>query len=460
MADADAVHSDYRSSIREINRLLVVGLFFALAAQAYVIEPYFQLKDREQSLQNSLPAMEQSIKTLSGQAEEISRVKEAAGSALEQIREELNRFPDELRDALPDIRDALNKRDLPGPGPDADFAGLPPDNLASQQYMPQQNMQQQYMQQPLAPGAITLPTEITTFAAAVNWYVNDWFGRLLADLENRVVKPVAELDGDGSSGGAGDLRAISRQAVDAVKERISAIDPDFWHSYGGRGGKLDVAVTLRDHIETAFAPLEGQVVALLGQTNRQLQGQEQELAALRQTIAGAREQIRGLSDRLQAIESPFGPLPLSMTDVIRLFPFLLVTLAVRLALVMREGAAQKSLFLQLTAGPHEAVAARLRRYQLRSLLLGPSSRLLGLAAMSAWLTVLLAVFSRAAWLIGRSPHILAEGGEQQTLVMQPWLYQAGCLAGLALLAGTAVYLLLLCRQAGTSLPDRQARPNR
>lgn len=457
MADADAVLSDYRSSIREINRLLVVGLIFALAAHAYVIEPYFQLKGREQSLQNSLPAMEQSIRTLSGQAEKINQVKQAAGSALEQIRQELNLFPDQLRDALPALRDALNERDLPVPGPGVDFSGLPPANLAGQQqYMQQQYMQQQYMQQPLAPGAIILPTGITTFAAAVNWYINDWFGRLLADLENRVVKPVAELDGAGSSGGAGDLRAISRQAVDAVKERISAIDPDFWHSYGGRGGKVDVAVTLRDHIETAFAPLEGQVVALLGQTNRQLQGQEQELAALRQTIAGAREQIRGLSDRLQAIESPFGPLPLSMTDVIRLFPFLLVALAVRLALVMREGAAQKSLFLQLTAGPHEAVAARLRRYQLRSLLLGPSSRLLGLAAMSAWLTVLLAVFSRAAWLVGRSPHILGEGGEPQTLVMQPQLYQAGCLAGLALLAGTAVYLLLLCRQAGTSLPDRQA----
>ncbi|RJX35137.1 MAG: hypothetical protein C4531_02735 [Desulfurivibrio sp.] len=455
MADADAVLSDYRSSIREINRLLVVGLLFALATHVYVIEPYFQLKGREQSLQNSLPAMEQSIKALSGQAEKINQVKQAAGSALEQIRRELNLFPDELRDALPALRDALTERDLPVPGPGVDFAGLPPDNLASQPYM-----QQQYMQQPLAPGAITLPAGITTFAAAVNWYINDWFGRLLADLENRVVKPVAELDGAGSSGGAGDLRAISRQAVDAVKERISAIDPDFWHSYGGRGGKLDVAVTLRDHIEAAFAPLEGQVVALLAQTNRQLQGQEQELAALRQTIEGAREQIRGLSDRLQAIESPFGPLPLSMTDVIRLFPFLLVALALRLALVMREGAAQKSLFLQLTVGPPEAAAARLRRYQLRSLLLGPSSRLLGLAAMSAWLTVLLAVFSRAAWLIGRSPHILGEGGELQTLVMQPQLYQAGCLAGLALLAGTAAYLLLLCRQAGTSLPDRQARPNR
>ncbi|MCK9296932.1 MAG: hypothetical protein M0P70_17845 [Desulfobulbaceae bacterium] len=449
MADSDAILNDYRASIREINRLLLVGLFFALAAHLYVIEPYFQLKSREQALQGSLPAMEQSVKALSREEVRINEAKQSATSALQQIRQQLIQFPDQLRNALPDIREALSLRNIPLSGPSAANApDLPPYNQYAQQ--------QQYMQQPLPRTAITLPAEITDFAAAVNWYVNDWFTRLLAELEERVVKPVAGLGSGPNANGSKNLNAVSQQAIDTVKNQINAIDPDFWHSYGGSGGKLDVASTLRDSIEAAFAPLEHEVFALLEETNRQRQGQEEKLAALNQTLADTRQQITFLSDRLKAIESPFGPLPLRLTDLIKLFPLLLVALAVKLAMVMREGALQKSLFLQMADGGTETTS-QLRRYQLRSVLLGPSSRLLGLAAMSAWLTALLAVFSRSAWLISSKQQIIMDSGGQEVLSLNPQIYQSGCLAGLALLAGAAAVMLKICWQSASSTVARPRR---
>ena len=449
MADSDAILNDYRASIREINRLLLVGLFFALAAHFYVIEPYFQLKSREQALQGSLPAMEQSVKALSREAARINEAKQSATSALQQIRQQLIQFPDQLRNALPDIREALSLRNIPLSGPSAGNApDLPPYN---------QYAQQQYMQQPLPRTTITLPAEITDFAAAVNWYVNDWFTRLLAELEDRVVKPVAGLGSRPIANGTRDLNAVSQQAIDTVKNQINAIDPDFWHSYGGSGGKLDVASTLRDSIEAAFAPLEREVFALFEETNRQRQSQEEKLAALNQTLADTRQQITFLSDRLKAIESPFGPLPLRLTDLIKLFPFLLVALAVKLALVMREGALQKSLFLQMTSSGNETTSPQLRLYQLRSALLAPSSRLLALAAMSAWLTVLLAVFSRSAWLISSNQQIIMDSGGQEVLSLNPQIYQSGCLTGLALLAGAAAAMLKICWQSASSATARPRR---
>jgi hypothetical protein len=431
MADSDVILNDYRSSIKEINRLFLVGLFFTLAAHFYVVEPYFQLKIREQSLQNSLPAMEQSINVLGQEATKINEAKQSASAALQEIREDLLRFPDQLRDALPDIQSALNPANNPLPG------GQYSNSVLYGQYA-----QQQYMQQPLPGRTIILPAEITTFEAAVNWYVNDWFAKLLAELENRVVKPVGEL---GSTNGAGDLDEICKNAVDTVKKTINAVDPDFWHSYGGRGGKMDVASTIRDNIESSFAPLENRVYQLLEETNRQRQGQEEKLAGFNKTIAATRDKIAFLSDRLKSIESPFGPLPLRLTDLIKLFPFLLAALAVKLAFVMRQAAAQQALFKQLTAaGPADATSQLLLQYQLRSFLLAPAGRLLSLAAMSAWLTVLFAVFIRSVWLMSIHPQIFIDGGEQEALFMNPQLYHTGCLAGLALLAGAAAFMLKIC----------------
>lgn len=438
MADSDVILNDYRSSIKEINRLFLVGLFFALAAHFYVVEPYFQLKIREQSLQNSLPAMAQSINVLSQEAAKINEAKQSAAAALQEIREDLRQFPDQLRGALPDLQRALDLRDNP-------LAGQFPHAPDIPQYG--QYAQQQYMQQKLPGSTITLPAEITSFAAAVNWYVSNRFAELLAELETRVVRPVSALDSAGTNG-AKDLNEICKNAVDAVKKNIAAIDPDFWHSYGGSGGKVDVAAGIRDNIESSFAPLENRVRELLEEINRQRRSQEEQLAGLTRSIADTRARITLLSDRLKAIESPFGPLPLRLTDLIKLFPFLLVALAVKLAFAMRQGAAQQALFMQLTAGQGETTAPQLVQYHLRSLLLAPASSLLSLTAMAAWLTVLVAVFIRSAWLISSNPQVFTDGGEQEALSLNPRLYQAGCLAGLALLAGAAACMLKICRGAG------------
>lgn len=445
MADSDIILHDYRSSIKEINRLLLVGLFFALASHFYVIEPYFQLKIKEQSLQNSLPTMEQSINVLSQEATKINEAKQSATSALQEIREDLLQFPDQLRGALPYIQSALELRDSPLPGQSAAQA---PDLRQYGQFAPQQ-----YMQQALPVSTITLPAEITSFEAAVNWYVNNWFAKLLAELEKRVVKPVTDLDSAGITNEAKDLHEICKNAVDTVKNHINNIDPDFWHSYGGRGGKVDVAGSIRDNIESAFAPLENRVYELLEATNRQRRNQEEKLVMLNKTIADTREKITLLSDRLKSIESPFGPLPLRLTDLIKLFPFLLVALAVKLAFVMRQGALQKSLFKQMTAGPGDTTSQKLMQYQLRSLLLAPSSRSLSLAAMSTWLMLLLAVFIRSAWLICSNPQYFTDGGQQGPLFMGPQLYNAGCLAGLALLAGAAAFMLKICWRSGSCSKD-------
>ncbi len=438
MAAADLVHSEYRASVREINRLFLIGLLFALAVHCYVIEPYFLYKKQEQSLHAALPAMEQSIAALLAEEEKIRAAHQSVADALREIRDTLQQFPDQLRSALPEIAASLDRR---RPGRGGQLAdGMPP----IQQF-------NQYMQQEALPDMIAVPAGITDFEGAVSWYIERWFAGLLAELEERVVKPVALLD-QGEKGNARALEEICRTATDTVKETIDAIDPHFWHSYGGSGGKMDVAAELRSALEAAFVPVADKVGELLAATSRERHSQEEKLAALKKAIAAARAQIALLGERLKAIESPFGPLPLRMTDLITLFPFLLVALVVKCALVIQQAVSQQALLRQLLDQEGERPSPALIRYQLRSFVLSPSRPLAAVIALALWLLVLLLLFLRAAWLITANLPAMAEGGQAGLPTINPSLYAAACLIGAVLCIGAATVILQIRRPAAATVP--------
>ncbi|MFZ5765361.1 MAG: hypothetical protein ACOY4H_07160 [Thermodesulfobacteriota bacterium] len=438
MAAADPVLNEYRAGVREINRLVLIGLLFALAVHCYVIEPYFLYKKQEQALQDALPAMEQSITTLLAEEERIRVAHQSVADALQQIRDALQRFPDQLRSALPEIAASLDRRRSGRAGQPAD--GMPPVYQFNQ-----------YMQQEAPPDMIAVPAEITDFEAGVGWYINRWFAGLLAELEERVVKPVALLD-QGEKGNARALQEISRTATDTVKATIDAIDPHFWRSYGGSGGKVDVAAELRGALEAAFAPLADKVGELLAATSRERHSQEEKLVALKEAIAAARAQIALLGERLKAIESPFGPLPLRMTDLITLFPFLLVALVGKCAVVIQQAVSQQALLRQLFDQEGERPPPALIRYQLRSFVLAPSRPLATVMALTLWLFVLFLVFLRAAWLITGNLPAMGEAGPAGLPTINPSLYTAACLIGAVLFVGAATVILQVRRPSAATIP--------
>lgn len=400
---------DFRAGKKELYRLYFIGLFFILAGHVYVIEPYFQLKYQEEQLQNSLTGLEASLEALSRQATDIKSIRETATRELAGIRKEVHHFPDTLRNALPRISETIENRRESGHRD----AGR------------QQNVRQTWSAPSPAP---FLPAEITTFGQGVQHYINSWFSELVTRLEKGVVSPITGLAPDLEVEGQTDLAALCRQAVARVRTRIEEIPADFWHSYDGPGGKVDVSFQVSDTIDLAFTPVEEKVQALLKRTEELRDKEAKELGDLKDHLDQTRREIKVLGERIKTLESPFGRIPLDLTDLIRLFPFLIVLLAVKLTLVLRQAAGQRTLLSASLPEEDDLIISEIRRYHLGGFLFAGASK----AILIIWYLLLGGVFVRSFLLI-------AFPASEQTAGLAPGstslrlLYQGAGLAGITAL---------------------------
>ena len=383
---------DFRAGKRELNRLFFVGLFFALATHFYVVEPYFLFKQQEASLEADKISLEKSVKKLTKQEKELLATKKSVHAGLARIREQINSFPNQLRDSLPDIRTAL---------------GMRPDNQrlhhALTGYRDTSNIQQQAPIQQQAqniPPPITIPGHITQFPPAVRWYIDEQFQKLVTDLNQSVVSPLMNLAEREHIAGAEDLDAFGREAVQQVHDHISSIDPNFWHSYGGPGGKLDVAGQIRRTIEQAFSPLEKKVEQVLKQTKKLRKQQTDKVTNLESELNTTKTKITELSDRLKTLESPFGRIPLGLTDLIKIFPFILAAMTILLTVRLNQSLNLRSIIQEAFDHEHSTLPPSLQEYQLGGWLFPAASRKQPFIFLALWFVIIIALSCRAAWLIG------------------------------------------------------------
>lgn len=68
----DILFDDLRSNRDKINRVLGAGLLFALIVHFYVLEPYFEYKDRERKMSVILHEQKEYYEAISGRLKSIT----------------------------------------------------------------------------------------------------------------------------------------------------------------------------------------------------------------------------------------------------------------------------------------------------------------------------------------------------------------------------------------------------
>ncbi len=380
------LQGDFRAGKKELSRLFFVGLFFALATHFYVVEPYFLLKQQEVSFESDKISLEKSVKKITKQEKELLATKKSVHAGLERIREQINSFPNKLRDTLPDIKAAIDMR-LDNNGQDL----TEPQNISNSMNRPAQNNTRP---------PITIPKHITQFPPAVRWYINKQFQKLVTDLNQSVVSPLMNLAKREHITGAEDLDAFGREAVQQVQDHISSIDPDFWHSYGGSRGKQAVAGRIQRTIDQPFSSLEKKVEQILKQIKKLRKQQVDKVTNLENKLNTTKTKIIELSNRLETLESPFGRIPLGLTDLIKIFPFILAAMTMLLSVRLNQSLNLRSIIQEAFDHEHSTLPSSLQEYQLGGWLFPSASHKQPFIFLSLWFVVIIALSCRAAWLIG------------------------------------------------------------
>jgi hypothetical protein len=279
----DVIFDDLRSSKKSVNRLLSIGILFALIGHFYIVEPYFQYKAQE----HIWLEMREKIKEVS--------------ESLFKIQQQVKDYPDHMQKVKDQIWDVL----LSGPASDA-----------------------------LQIGEITLPIKKKNiddaFKGAVGLYVKNWFPNLIEQFK----KPIMELKNLAAVTDASEiLSKVPIMADEAAKnfqtglEALEAEDPDIWKDYSGPRAAAATQL-LQGIVEDSFGPIQKEIPSL------------HQIA--RKSLKKVEKNIGQLEPRINSLVSQLGPVPVSLKDFIVLFPFFMVAL-----LVMITAALHKSGYLYL-----------------------------------------------------------------------------------------------------------------
>jgi hypothetical protein len=320
----DTVLQGFTSARKQTLRNLSLGLVFSLVCFFYVVEPFFMYSTHQQAAVERSDQIREEVEKLTIQLRQTRAMNRQTQQSLNTIHERIRAYPTHLnRDVLPQIRDHFNT----GYRVDAEYGhnrGYPEEDRSGLH-----TGQADQLVRFGDPGVrVVVPDDITGFADAVNWYVRNWFQQIIDDLHGNIVEPIrqnellAELDLFDSVEGPARLETLTKQAVDAVSGHLDTIDPDFWHSY--EDGKVATVGELQGVIDRSFEP----VTIRLDNIHLMISGSIEKMqVAMKDLEVEAGEisaSLEHLNERIDAMSSPFGAIPLRATELIALFPLLLV----------------------------------------------------------------------------------------------------------------------------------------
>lgn len=419
----DVILNDLRSNKKNVNRLFGVGILFVLFCHFYVVEPYFEYKAQERETRKALEDVEDRLSQLTEQLKHIRPASKRAHKTLSDIRRRIEGYPDHLRNMLPEIDRALKAR-----------PSLQRYQGSSQAFQARQPIQQYQRNIPVQAGRIILPPQITTFESGVRWYIEKWFSDLIVELEQEVVNPVIKLKSGQGGAEAPNLGDMAKKASEKLRAHLAGVDPQFWRSY--EGGKVPVALELQQVMEESFGPLEREVSKLLKKTVKDIETQEKMSETIKDKLTETQKFKEELESRLDSLESPIGKLPLNLTDLIILFPFLIVILTVMTAVSLHKSSQLCiALWRELKMDKGDADSAAFHRYT-DCWYLPPYSSSVQPLVILAWLAVSIAIFLRSSLLVIGEPELfMSLAGEVQyvkrTLFAGLYIVGAIVIVGLA-----------------------------
>ena len=432
----DILLAELRNAKSSVNRIAGIGALFALLSHFYVVEPYFQYKAKEGSARAALPAVTQKMAATTAEIGRIKHLSTQIRKSLDSIGKDIDGFPDRLREMLPRLQAALQRsRSNRLPGGEQPF--LQNQIQRPQAQVPLQQAPLPSANSPAADMELNLPSRVQTFEEAVRWYSEGWFEHLLGRVDQELVTPLAAHSEVITPEQTTALEQAAQSAVNAIRGHIAGIDPDFWRHYAGPGGKMDVAQQLRYEVGQAFQPVNQKVLDLVQQTETAKKTLDQQLATIQSELQATRQSIGTLSDRVKSIESPFGRLPLDLTDLIVLFPFIVAITTVMLATGILKTA---RIFRDVCRtypqrSDHDALATLTRAAG--SWYLPPFRNIIGPVMLIVWYLVAGGIYARAGSLIFSSPDIFT-AAESTAAAIKPRLFGGVYVVGFAAILAAGV----------------------
>ena len=443
----DILLTELRGAKSSVNRIAGIGALFALLSHFYVVEPYFHYKVNESSARAALPAVTKKMEATTAEIGRIKQLSTQIRKSLDSIGKDIDGFPDRLREMLPRLQAALQR---PRSDRSADEQPFLQNQIQrSQARVPLQQSPLPSANSPAAALELNLPSQVQTFEEAVRWYSEGWFEHLLGRVDQELVIPLAARSETITPEQTTALGQAAQSAVNAIRGHIAGIDPDFWRHYGGPGGKVDVAQQLRREVGEAFQPVNQKVLDLVQQTETAKKTLDQQLATIQSELLATRNSIDTLSDRVKSIESPFGRLPLDLTDLIVLFPFIVAITSVMLATSILKTA---RIFRDVCGtypqrGDHDDLVTLTKA--VGGWYLPPFRNISGPAMLIVWYLVAGGIYARAGSLIFSSPDIFTAAASTAAAI-KPRLfggvYAVGFATILAAGALTARSLYLTARE--------------
>jgi len=417
----DLIFDELRVAQKKATHLVVLGTVFVLFCHFYVVEPYFHFKEREKVAEATLPSIEQKLENINSNIIEIKKISTEMSSTLADIEGEIDRFPDLLRDKLTEIQAVLkNRRTFP-----------------QSEAMPNIQTNQMQLQQPHPTvSSLMLPRDIVTFEQGVQWYFEDWFQYFSDKIDRTLVIPLKEITGIIEVKGADQLGEKAKTAIKRIRTHIHEIDPNFWRHYSGVGSKTDVAHQLKMQFTSSFRPINEEINHIIKQAEDAKGSLTKEHDGISKEMKAARNNIANLSKRIEIIESPFGRLPLDLTDLILMFPFLIAAILVVFSMTVNK---YTGFYLCQKVGKTQADKAIVNMLS-GSWCLPPYKNAMGRILLTLWFGLYTVIYIREGTLILMRSDMLAAFANA-TISIKPYLFKIFFCLGFGVICGAAVSVI-------------------
>ncbi len=364
----DTILQGLTSARKITQRNLSFGLVFILVSFFYVVEPFFLYSSHQRETVEQSGQIKAGLEQLNTQLRQIQAVNSQTQQDLKKIHERIRAYPDHLnQDVLPQIREHFygaegeytSEQEYGEYGAELemreesadfeDWAGAGAHEYVADQVgrgVRGEDQDVQFGDPDMRFGdpdvRVVVPGDITEFKDAVNWYVRNWFQRIIDDLYGDIVDPIlrndllAGLDLFDGGEESVQLETLTHQAVDSVSRHLETINPDFWHSY--EDGKAETVGELQGVIDRSFEP----VTVRLDDIHRKISVSVTDMQDAMDELAVESREIQAsleyLNERINAMRSPFGAIPLRATELIVLFPLLVVLIMLFTVLSLAKSA--------------------------------------------------------------------------------------------------------------------------
>ncbi len=355
----DVLFDDLRSNKTRMNRLLGAGLLFALIAHFYVVEPYFEYKEKERILARSLSEKDAQCKVLSDRLTHLTDLNQKIKTNLKDIKDKIENFPEHLRGILKEIWDVLSSKtssltpnqstylqqSVPKENRNGRKATTSNQSIYIQQQIPDDSNMPMTVQQSgqieqsttREIGEFFMPPDITTFKDGVYWYNKTWFNSLINKIQNEIIIPINQGKIAPNEIGDIDLGNVAQQAMESINGYLREVNPEFWRTYSGPGGKIDVAQGLKRVVEESLGLVRENVDKIVEEIEKTKNKLDDELKTIKIGLTDFENRVKNLNDRLNSLESPLVRIPADLQDMIKLFPILIVALLVTITTNLRKG---------------------------------------------------------------------------------------------------------------------------